>query len=198
LDLSFRFLHRRIDKEGEADTRRDPQSLPMGPEDAPMFGLSGWDGWLADAKAARPVGRAVRRARGAAAPRAIDELAGLFRLPGLGRGAVALAACLGCHDPASATAAGAVLRPLVAVEAAPLRRAGGAALAQVAAVYPGAVAGPWRWRVAVALAAQADPRLAPEAARLLARTARRRRPVPAREAHLWTELPRSGGPDRVA
>lgn len=163
-----------------------------------MFGLSGWDGWLAAAQPAMPVGRTVRRALQATAPRAIDGLAALFRLPGLGRGAVALVARLGCHDPASAAAAGAVLRPLVAVEDASLRRAGVAALAQVADVYPGAVAGPWRWRVEVALAAQADPRLAPDAARLLARTARRRRPVPAREAHLWAELARRGGPDRVA
>jgi hypothetical protein len=163
-----------------------------------MFGLSGWDGWLAVAKPATPVGRAVRNAVWAAAPRAIDGLAALFRLPGLGRGAVALVARLGCHDPASAAAAGAVLRPLVAAGDVPLRRAGVAALAQVADVYPGAVAGPWRWRVEVALAAQADPRLAPTATRLLAQTARRRRPAPAREAHLWVELARNGGPDRVA
>jgi hypothetical protein len=153
---------------------------------------------FADAETATTAGSGVRNALWAAAPRVIAGLAALFGLPGLGRSAVALPARLGRHDPASAAAAGAVLRPLVYAERASLRRAGVASLAQVADVYPGAVAGEWRRRVQIALAAQADPLLAPDAARLLARTATRRRPAPAREAHLWAEIERSRRAGRVA
>ena len=163
-----------------------------------MFGVSGRDGLFADTEPATAAGSTVDTALWAAAPHGIARLAALFRLPGLGRGAVAVTARIGRHDPASAAAAGAVLRPLIDAERAALRRAGVAALAQGADVYPGAVAGEWRWRVRVALAAQDDPRLAPDAARLLARTAPRRRPAPAREAHLWAEIARSGGRGRVA
>ena len=163
-----------------------------------MFGVSSRDGLFADAETATAAGSMIQTALWAAAPRGIAGLAALFRLPGLGRGAVALTARLGRHDPASAAAAGAVLRPLVYAERVALRRAGVAALAQVAEVYPGAVAGAWRWRVRVALAAQEDPLLAPAAARLLARTAARRRPAPACEAHLWAEIAQSRRRGRVA
>ena len=163
-----------------------------------MFGVSGSDGLFADAETATTVGPGVRNALWAAAPRGIARLAALFRLPGLDRGAVALTARLGRHDPASAVAAGAVLRPLLYAERVALRRAGVAALAQVADVYPGAGAGEWRWRVQVALAAHDDPLLAPAAARLLARTATRRRPAPVREAHLWAEIERTRRHGRVA
>jgi hypothetical protein len=167
-------------------------------EDAPMFGVSGRDWLFADTEATTRGGSGVRRALWAAAPHEIARLAALFRLPGIGRCGVVLTGCMGRHDPASAAAAGAVLRPLVYSERGALRRVSVGALAQVADVYPGAVAGEWRWRVQVALVAQDDPRLASDAARLLARTAARRRPALAREAHLWAEIARSRGRGRVA
>jgi hypothetical protein len=163
-----------------------------------MFRVSGRDGLFAAAATTMRVGSEVRRALWAAAPHGIARPAALFRLPGLGRGAVALTAGLGRYDPASAAAAGAVLGPLVYAEPAALRRAGVVALAlgKVADVYPGA------WPASGAGACRSpgrrrttrgSPPLPPGC-----RRERQRAAAPVREAHLWTEIERTRRRGRVA
>lgn len=124
---------------------------------------------------------------------AIRQLAPLLAAPqpGLRRTVNWLVRALAGWGPVAAYTAGTVLRPLVYASDRAVRGESLLTLAAIVTRDPAALGTPdWRWRTTALALTATDPALTAPVTDLLAACPRRRRPVPLREAALWTEVAR--------